>query len=67
MNSVELTRKDRFADNIQSMKNKFGITTFDFLPETFWLPDDLGAFHHRFNQIKNKNKKNEKENEESKF
>lgn len=35
MNSVELTRKDRFAENIFNLKNKYGSSHFDFVPETF--------------------------------
>ena len=35
MNSKELTRKDRFAENILAMKNKYGPSQFDFVPETY--------------------------------
>lgn len=52
MNSVELTRKDRFAENILNMKNRYGFKHFDFVAETYQLPDDLTTFQHRFNQIK---------------
>jgi len=37
--STELTRKDRFAENIQKMKKRFGLNQFDFAPETYQLPD----------------------------
>ena len=44
MNSVELTRKDRFAENIQNLKTKFGSRTFDFAPETYQYPEDYNMF-----------------------
>lgn len=44
MNSTELTRKDRFAENIFNMKTKFGTLHFDFMPETYQLPEELNAF-----------------------
>ena len=40
LNSTELTRKDRFAENIHKMKEKFGFLNFDFAPETYQLPED---------------------------
>ena len=49
LNSTELTRKDRFAENIQKMKEKFGFLNFDFAPETYQLPEDNQAFFNRFN------------------
>lgn len=39
--STELTRKDRLAENIYRMKQKFGNQDFDFVPETFQLPDEF--------------------------
>lgn len=63
MNSVELTRKDRFAENIQNMKVKFGLNAFDFVPETYYYPDDFSSFTQRFNQIKAKIKKQKEDNE----
>lgn len=63
MNSVELTRKDRFAENIQNMKIKFGHNVVDFVPETYYYPDDMSAFTQRFNQLKNKIKKQKEDNE----
>ena len=54
MNSIELTRKDRFSDNILNMKNRFGYKQFDFVTESYTLPDEYVNFQHRFNSIKNK-------------
>ena len=51
-NSVELTRKDRFSDNVSKMKHKHGFYEFDFAPETYQLPEELNAFTTRFNSIR---------------
>lgn len=37
--SFELTRKDRLAINIVKMQKKYSKTYFNFIPETFVLPD----------------------------
>ena len=37
--SHELTRKDRLAINIKKMQDKYSKTYFNFIPETFVLPD----------------------------
>ena len=37
--SLELTRKDRLAINIKKMQMKYSKTYFNFIPETFVLPD----------------------------
>jgi len=42
--STELTRKDRMWQNLQEKAKVFGRGTFDFLPETFVLPDQLKQF-----------------------
>lgn len=44
MNSTELTRKDRYAENTNRMRHKFGNSEFSFLPETYQLPDDFPIF-----------------------
>jgi len=36
------------------MKSKYGHVNFDFMPETFSLPEEASAFTHRFNQIKHR-------------
>ena len=61
MNSVELTRKDRFAENIINMKHRFGNSSFDFVPETYHYPDDYQAFLTRFTQTKARIKKMKEE------
>lgn len=35
MNSIELTRKDRYAENVMALKTKFGGSFFEFMPETY--------------------------------
>lgn len=51
-NSTELTRKDRFSENIGFMKSKYGFNQFDFAPETYQLPEEMHHFQERFVQIK---------------
>ena len=46
----ELTRKDRFYRNISKMQEKFGKENFDFLPETYILPEDFSEFAGRFQE-----------------
>ncbi len=43
-NSTELTRKDRLAVNIKKMQDKYSKTYFNFIPETFVLPDQYNDF-----------------------
>lgn len=42
--SYEITRKDRLSINISQMKERHGDQGFDFLPETYVLPDQFGDF-----------------------
>lgn len=44
----ELTRKDRLFSNITKMQDKFGKEVFNFIPETYILPNDFSEFMHRF-------------------
>lgn len=46
--SYELTRKDRLAANIKKMQRKYSKTYFNFIPETFILPDELEQFEEYF-------------------
>ena len=50
INSTELTRKDRLCFNVGKMQIKFGRNHFDFLPETYILPDEFSEFYKIFNQ-----------------
>ena len=51
--STDLTRKDRYAENMRKMKEKFGFYQFDFAPETYSLPEELAEFQKRFEAIQN--------------
>ena len=42
--SFEITRKDRLSINVSKMKERHGEQSFDFLPETYVLPDQFGDF-----------------------
>ena len=46
--SEELTRKDRLYANVSKLMDKFGRDSFNFLPETFILPEDFSDFSSRF-------------------
>ena len=50
LNSTELTRKDRIYYNFMRMRKKYGPEEFDYLPETYVLPDQLPEFRNVFNQ-----------------
>lgn len=42
--STELTRKDRLWENFNAIKQAFGGDTFDFVPESYVLPDQVDQF-----------------------
>mmetsp|Transcript_22163 Transcript_22163/g.34308 ORF Transcript_22163/g.34308 Transcript_22163/m.34308 type:complete len:104 (-) Transcript_22163:208-519(-) len=46
--SMELTRKDKLAQNIKRMQNKYFKTYFNFIPETYVLPEQLEDFEEAF-------------------
>ena len=46
--SQEITRKDKLAINIAKMQQKFGKAAFDFLPDTYVIPDEFGDFYSHF-------------------
>ena len=48
--SEELTRKDRLYVNVSKMREKFGRDVFDFLPETYLLPEEFSEFSGRFQE-----------------
>jgi len=50
--SYEITRKDKLAYNTLKMQEKFGRDNFDYLPETFILPDEFTEFYAQFHKEK---------------
>ncbi|KAF4752974.1 hypothetical protein FOZ63_005667, partial [Perkinsus olseni] len=42
--SSELTRKDRLWSHYAAMQQLFGAAQFDYLPETFVLPEEMDSF-----------------------
>jgi tubulin polyglutamylase TTLL5 len=56
--SYELTRKDRLAVNIKKMQKKYSKTYFNFIPETFVLPEEFDKFEDAYNQIQEKLSRN---------
>ena len=44
------------AVNIKKMQDKFSKAYFNFIPETFVLPDQFPDFELQFEAIENKNK-----------
>jgi tubulin polyglutamylase TTLL4 len=40
LNSTELTKKDRLVINFMKMRNQFGPEEFNFLPESYVLPEE---------------------------
>ena len=49
--SVELTRKDKMSVNILKMKERYN-EKYDFIPETYVLPEEYGEFFSCFNTLK---------------
>ena len=48
--SSELTRKDRLAVNVRKMQERFSRQYFDFIPDTFVLPEEWDLFCKSFNE-----------------
>jgi hypothetical protein len=46
-NTFEITRKDKMCLNLKTMKEKFP-NDYDFFPDTFIIPQDIGDFTLRF-------------------
>lgn len=44
----ELTRKDRMAVNIEYMRRLYGEKEFDFVPQTYVLPEEYDAFYKSY-------------------
>ena len=49
-NSFEITRKDRLSVNIDVMQMRHGKAAFDFLPETYVIPEDFASFFTSFSK-----------------
>ena len=50
--SHEITRKDLLCMNYVRMQDKYGKTHFDFIPDTYVLPDEFGDFYAHFQKMK---------------
>ena len=40
-----MTRKDRLSINTNKMQQRFGKAPFDFLPDTYVIPDEFAEFY----------------------
>ncbi|CAG9323870.1 unnamed protein product [Blepharisma stoltei] len=52
-NSTEITRKDNLCASIVSMQEKYGYKAFNFVPDTYVLPDEFADFYAHFHNEKN--------------
>ena len=48
LNSTEITRKDRLTSNFMKMRSKWGPEEFNYLPESYVLPDQVQEFKQAF-------------------
>jgi hypothetical protein len=46
--SHEITRKDRLCFNMVRMQERYGKQHFDFVPDTYILPDEFGEFYEHY-------------------
>jgi len=46
--SYEITRKDRLCFNNVRLQERFGKSQFDFMPDTYILPDEFGDFYNHY-------------------
>ena len=46
--SYEITRKDRLCHNVVKMQERYGKSTFDFMPDTYILPAEFHDFHAHY-------------------
>ena len=51
----EITRKDKLCDNVVNMQIKYSIDEFNFIPETFILPDEFDEFQETYQKFINQN------------
>lgn len=52
--SFEITRKDRLCVNMAALKENNPSFNFDFLPQTYVLPEQFSDFVHKFNHYSKK-------------
>lgn len=50
--SYEITRKDRLCFNYVKMQEKFGREAFDFMPDTYILPNEYGDLLSHYQKLK---------------
>ena len=50
--SNEITRKDKLCQNVVKMQDKYGKQFFDFIPDTYVLPDEFGEFYAHYQKLK---------------
>ena len=50
--SYEITRKDRMCFNYVKMQEKFGRDAFDFVPDTYILPNEYGDLLSHYQKLK---------------
>jgi len=53
-NSIELTRKDNMYKNISRLQLNYGRHNFDFIPQSYLLPNDSTQLSHDMNKDPNK-------------
>ena len=53
-----MTRKDKLALNIKKMQVKYSKTYFNFIPETYVLPDQIEEFEETFLHYEEKRRGN---------
>ena len=51
-NSFEITRKDRLCLSLTRMQDQFGKSAFNFVPDTFILPEDFSSLYSNFSRDK---------------
>lgn len=51
-NSFEITRKDRLCSSISKMQEQYGKEAFNFVPDTYILPDDFSLLYSNFSRDK---------------
>ena len=50
--SYEITRKDRLCYNYVKMQERFGRNQYDFIPDTYILPNEFHDFHAHYTKLR---------------